>query len=59
MDEWEREKESILGPAKEKERVCLSRETLQGLWITGITHLVYKGFTCSINYTVPSSTIAH
>ena len=49
LDEGEREKENILGPAKEKERVCLSRETFQGLQITGITHLVYKGFTCSCN----------
>ena len=44
LDEWEREVGSMPGPAKEKQRACLSRETLQGLRITGMYVYAYMLF---------------
>jgi len=52
FDEWEREVESMPWPAKEKQRACLSRETLQGLRITGtcMCMCICCLFDCMINW---------
>ena len=52
LKEWEDVTESAPGRAREKRRACLSRETLQGLRITGKVYnkLLYPNTVTNNNY---------